>query len=166
MSEGAFEAKVSGKRESSNGIFLTLQIQPDDYTSALATLRVGASLQLGWAEVVNTAVEPISAGDIIPTTKQEIAASAKAARKFYEMPYSQQAALRCNDKQFQECFFAADAIGAADKVRFVCNVKSRSELDHPDCAGRVMWEKMEADYQAYLTDKRYGGPRFTGRELG
>lgn len=164
----SFEGKLHAFRRTQDGVVISYVVHPNDVSAEMATASLGTRYMIAFSEIGDNEKElvpdgPNSSVPGSPIAKAEV--RDKPSRKFAEMPLSQQAALRCNDKQFQECFFAADAIGAAHKVRFVCNVKSRSELDNPDCIGRVMWEKMEADYQAYLTDKRYGGPRYTGREL-
>ena len=59
MAEGAFESRVSAKRETKSGIFITLEVQPSDYSEALSMLRVGSAVQIGWAEIVDTTVHKI-----------------------------------------------------------------------------------------------------------
>lgn len=56
MSEGNFECKVHNRRESKDGVYITLSINPADLTPDLAMLRVGSALVIGWAEVVDTAI--------------------------------------------------------------------------------------------------------------
>ena len=148
MSEGSFEAKVSAKRETNAGIFLTLQIQPDDYKSELATLRVGSALMMGWAEVVDTKVQPI----VVETPKPEVP---KERRKFDTLPLSQQAAIRCGDNDFKLFMDASTADDAAESVRERCGVKSRSEIVEGTPAG-TEWIMLEDEYQSWLTTQRYG----------
>lgn len=162
MSEGSFEAKVSAKRETNAGIFLTLQIHPDDYKSELATLRVGSALMMGWAEVVDTKVEPITV-EPAPPQHAKVDAS-KERRPFASMPLSQQAAIRCQDSQFQD--FLSETMSSvrrgrenwtwADEVRTRCACReSRSEIAADTTQGRL-WVQLEADYQEWLTTQRYG----------
>lgn len=70
MADGSFEARLSAKRESKRGIFITLEVQPDDLTEALSMLRVGSDLMIGWSEVINSEVEEI---EIEPRVMVEIA---------------------------------------------------------------------------------------------
>lgn len=176
MSEGSFECKVSGKRESANGIFLTLQIQPDDYTAELATLRVGSALMLGWAEVVNSAVEEIgfTASEIaqIANHGTELSPEAVGAKTpkdrkpFASLPLSQQCAIRCLDTEFQR-FMVERSSGfdaylptpdnAITMVRERCKITSRSFLDDDTnhLSARNEWRLIEKRYQEWLTDHRY-----------
>lgn len=170
MSEGNFECKISGKRESSNGIFITLQIQPDDYDSSLATLRVGSSLVIGWSEIIDSSVqkiypigspEQVAAQNTLNTAFRNTLGPANSKRKFEELSLSQQAALRCQDTDFQ--FYLSDTAHhpprtdwtAADEVRERCRVESRAEFDKNSRAGGA-WLILEDQYQAWLTEKRYG----------
>ncbi len=85
-------------------------------------------------------------------------------RAFRDMPLSQQAALRCHDMgQFYDFLMErnpqlSDFVSwdAAQEVRDICGVSSRSELDTNDLAA-AKWRKLEADFQAYLTTERYSG---------
>ena len=89
----------------------------------------------------------------------------KERRPFDTLPLSQQAGIRCNDSQFAG-FIAEHWYGDEIKpfnnvdptalVYVLCEITSRSELDTNDLAAQ-MWKKLEADYQAYLTDIRYSG---------
>lgn len=155
MSDGHFEARISGKRESKAGIFITLEIQPDDYGPEIANLRVGASLVIGWAEVVNTKVEPI---EVAPPSLPE--KPFKDRRKFETLNPAQQAGIRCGDVNFSTFLMdifpaiAAKHNDAADVVREICGVTSRSELNSNKDAAFV-WNETEAKYQAWLLEQRY-----------
>jgi hypothetical protein len=157
MAEGNFEAKVSAKRETSSGIFLTLQIQPDDYTADLATLRVGSALMIGWAEVVDTKVDPIDARfpNGIPPQETPFLKAAKERKPFDSLPLSQQAAMRCQDNDFKLFLAASNAEDAANAVRERCGVKSRSEIIEGTPAG-TEWMFLEEEYQSWITTQRYG----------
>lgn len=165
MADGHFEAKVSGRRESTSGIFLTLQIQPDDHTPELAMLRVGSALMIGWSEVVDTTVHkldtsmPVSEAIALIDNKLQ-----KERRAFKDLSLSQQAGIRCADKQFQqfivERYSGADAYtvceaNAATLVREICLVKSRTDLDGANGTIGAKWFHLERDYQSWLTEKRY-----------
>lgn len=122
--EGNFECKVSRKSESGSGIFLTLQIQPDDYTEELATLRVGSKLVLGWAEVVNTDVEPIE----VKAEGQESEANG-SPKKWSELARSQQAYLLTRDQVFLEYFGAKNAANCDGMLKGHFRISSKSDLD-------------------------------------
>lgn len=151
MSDGHFEARLSRKSESATGIYLTLQVQPDDYDSALAQLRVGSSLMIGWGEVLNSEVEPIDARPIT----QDGPGAAKHPRAWNEMSPVTQAGIRCADPVFWKFAAADDADGAARFVRGFCRIASRSELITGTEPARL-WSHLERDYQAWLTSAKYG----------
>lgn len=175
MTEGSFECRVSSKRESKAGIYLTLEISPDDYTADLATLRVGSLLIVGWSEIVNTAVEPIAAiaqsverqPSKLDVESSNLSGRSKPPRPFSSLPLSQQAALRCSDETFRE--FVRVHVGleqlpseevAADFVRTKCHVTSRSQLDVLTyIVPRGEWRACEAKYQSWLTDRQYKDSR-------
>lgn len=169
MTDGHFECKVSGRRESANGIFLTLQVQPDDYSADLAMLRVGSALMVGWSEVVDSTVHPI--GPIGSPSQKAAQADLNKAHgamvetlkprtPFHELKLSQQCGIRCGDAQF--AMFLVDeypiaSSGSSDPatvVRALCGVTSRADLDGSR-RGREQWEKIESRYQQWLTDMRY-----------
>lgn len=160
--EGTFEAKVSGKRESSSGIYLTLLINPADYNADLATLRVGSTLSMGWVETVNTAVEMICAAPDIVAAVQKVE---KDRKPFAALPLPSQVAIRCQDEAFQR--FISNKIGlngpygeaaAIDWVRRSCGVMSRADITKGSAA-ELLWESIEEKFQAYLTDQRYASAR-------
>lgn len=164
MSEGNFEAKLSARRETKDGIFLTLLINPADHDEALAMVRVGARLMIGWAEVIDTEVHKID----VPTDAYVSSAAEsgvkittlKDRKRFEDLPLSQQAALRCQDAEFQSYLRSRTDEqftegGAAIYVRNFCGVDSRSELDSDRVAG-ASWRSLESQYQAHLTTLRHG----------
>ncbi len=179
MTEGSFEAKLTAKRETAAGIYLTVQVQPDDYVADLATLRVGSILMLGWAEIVNTEVEEITAdpktlaeeltgiSDIMrgKSTKPE----PKDRHPFSSLPLSQQCGIRCADKQFQDyicnVFWNTNVDEPTEDyttllVKNHLCIESRSELDKENNVYAVgHWIDLEGRYQAHLTDQKYAGAR-------
>lgn len=166
MSDGHFEAKLSAKRETAAGIYLTFQVQPDDYNSALATLRVGSALMMGWAEVVDSKVEPIfvDPNDMAGITDIMRGESAKPKdrKPFASLPLSQQAAIRTDDINFQEFLETETPIhdeeSYADAVRSICGVESRSDI-RPGTPAAISWMALEARYQAWLTTRQYADSR-------
>lgn len=160
--EGTFEAKVSGKRESSSGIYLTLLINPADYNADLATLRVGSTLSMGWVETVNVAVESIEAIRLDLQIEQAVERSHKDRKPFSSLPLSQQAAMRTEDKDFQLFLEQRGPIhdqeSYADAVRAICNVESRANIKLGTPAG-IAWMALEAEYQNHITTQRYAEMR-------
>lgn len=84
----------------------------------------------------------------------------KEHRPFNSLPLSQQAGIRCSDAKFSDFMIETHlpfmAMGVTEAVRVVCGIVSRSELDTNDIAA-AKWRKLEADYQAYLTDLMFAG---------
>lgn len=123
MSDGNFECKVERRSETNKGVFITLLVNPADLTPELQSVRVGAKLMIGWAEIVNTDVEPIETIPVAQLEERtkpitavpsgqgnrwdcEAAGSSPAgvAKKprtpFHELRPSQQAGMLCKDTNF------------------------------------------------------------------
>lgn len=75
--------------------------------------------------------------------------------------------MRCQDRTFWQYLestgrFASGLVWgadmAADCVRSICLVKSRSDLDD-DMKARERWRELDAAYQAFGTDQKYAGAR-------
>lgn len=123
------------------------------------------------AATVFAALGTPGAGEGIPvalarlqTTPEPIAKpeAPKERRPFSELPYSQQAAMRSQEPQFQkflserlpDCWAGAavytaepDKI-AAGVIRVDCNVSSRSQIVKGEEPGR-RWEELEAEFFAW-----------------
>ena len=75
-------------------------------------------------------------------------------RTFEELPFSQQAALRCQDMEFREFLRhecgskAANAEEAAEEIRARCGVTSRKDL-LPNTQAGNRWLLIESAYQAW-----------------
>jgi hypothetical protein len=156
--DGHFEGRLTSKRESKAGIFITIEVQPTDYIEALANLRVGASLVIGWAEVVNTKVEPI---EVVTNPDNWLPEKPlKPRQKFDELKPSAQAGIRCSDADYSTFLMdtfpdiAAEHHDAAGVVRELCGITSRAELNSNKDAAFV-WNETEAKYQAWLVEQRY-----------
>lgn len=83
----------------------------------------------------------------------------KERRPFSELPYSQQAAMRCQEpdlwgffrnRGFSSCI---NADHAAHAVRMACAVGSRSDIVKGTPAGDL-WEILEAEYYAWQRGRR------------
>lgn len=103
-------------------------------------------------------------GPAEPIAKPE---APKERRPFSELPYSQQAAMRCNEPHFWN-FLAAgaemywrdmierygnEASAATTIIRRECGVQSRSEIIKGTPAGDK-WEALEAEYWAWQRGAR------------
>lgn len=170
MSEGSFEASIHARRETRDGVFLTLMVNPADLSADLAMLRVGASLMIGWSEIVDSSVQPLCPPvaelvDARPLGRVERRAGSnpvgdsKDRKPFHTLPLSQQAALRCQDGKFLDYIGSRDDypinVGSIiEAVRFICGVASRSEIIANTPAGD-RWEQLERKYQEYLVTQQY-----------
>lgn len=107
----------------------------------------GAEIPVAIARL-NKQNEVAGAGPLRPQPpKPEAEARDTPRRPFHELPPSQQAALKCNDPDFQQWIGADDAEDAAFRVRRGCQVTSRSELDkYPEAAKR--WRHLLDSYEA------------------
>lgn len=82
----------------------------------------------------------------------------KPKRQWADLTPAEQAGIRCNEPLFQEyAAFRAGrpAVDTADWVRGQCCVVSRSELRRDTPEGDL-WKMVEADYQSWLTTRKYG----------
>ena len=152
--DGMFDAKVHAERKNKDGIFLTLLIHPNDYSPELAALNCGATLKVGWAEIVDTSVHEIS-------MKNHAAMTEKPKRAWADLSPAEQCGIRCGENDFWTFIHDRGLRHGGDvasSVRFFCRVASRSELNaNAEAAKR--WGELESGYQSWLTDKRYGDAR-------
>lgn len=85
-------------------------------------------------------------------------ATTKERKKFTDLPLSQQAAMRCDDTNFQWFLSSKDywppRTEIADAVRELCGVPSRREIIKNTPAGD-RWEQIEREYQSWRTDREY-----------
>jgi hypothetical protein len=173
MAEGNFEARKIGMRQNKEGVIISLVVQPDDWSSALAMVPIGARLMIGWSEINDdeTKKEEIRTGDgsyvipsdaTVPRPRANEAGTSKDRRPFASLSLPEQCGIRCGDKDFIEFFDMTidrrldEAIDQA--VRRYCVVTSRSELStNHEAADK--WRKLESEYQAWQNDQRYAGAR-------
>lgn len=111
---------------------------------AEAASAVFAALGMpGGGEGIPVALARLTA-DAKPLAKQE---APKERRRFSELPYSQQAAMRCQELGFQNWLGTVSVMDASSVVRLRCGVTSRADIIKGTPAGN-MWEAIEADYYA------------------
>lgn len=128
---------------------------PDrDIWVAIARMQIGP--QDGVAHYADSSPEP----DPVPAGGP--ASSSRPRRRFSELPRSQQAALRCRSEDFRAwltrsypnewggaCEVAPEALPdliAAEAVRRLCGVVSRSDLDADERAGR-RWDALDTEFE-------------------
>lgn len=88
------------------------------------------------------------------------AAPTKDRRPFSSLPLSQQAALKCADADFQRWLIVENEDAAAVKVRRLCDIESRSELDkRENMSAREAWFGLLDSFDTWLTDQRYAGSK-------
>lgn len=152
-----FEAKKHAYRQTQDGVVISFVCHPNDVAKMLTLAPLGTRYMVAVEEIgddekpTGGVTQLVESGDA-----HECVGSSPTAprRKFYELPLSQQAAMRCNDTQFWKFIGRSNENDAAQYVRNYCQVESRSKIGStPISADR--WTEMELDYQRYLTDQRY-----------
>ncbi len=102
---------------------------------------------------------PVALARLQPTAKPDAApATAKERTPFSDLPYAQQAAMRCSDGAFNR--FIADChhdwlgdSNAAESVRHHCGVQSRSEIIKGTPPGDK-WAALDAEFFAWSRGMR------------
>lgn len=169
-----FEAKLHGFRRTQDGVVISYVCHPDDVSAEMAVASLGTRYMVAASEIGEDE-KPKDLARIGVEYRQSPEQPAKPnadrakpqVRVFSELPMSQQAALRCNDLEFQ--LFASLQPGAAEKgdivsfVRSYCGIRSRSELDLQQEDGsspeRRLWEGLETKFQAWRTDRQFASVR-------
>lgn len=83
----------------------------------------------------------------------------KSRRPLSALPYSQQAALRCQDARFRAFLretnrrFARNEDEARDYVLEYCNIKSRADIK-PGTEAETYWLDIDQAFDSWLTDDR------------
>lgn len=119
----------------------------------------------GSGEAIPVALARLVA-DAQPSTKAE---PTKERRSFTDLPYAQQAAMRCNELDFQLYVASvaprawtslmapsegrAPADAAAQLVRDWCRVESRADIQKGTQAGEK-WERIEGEFYAHQHGRR------------
>lgn len=118
-----------------------------DFVAAFGAPLPGAEIPVALARIdpKKPASEPRNAPDK--------ASAPRERQKFSTMPLSAQAAIRCDDPDFRR--FLGDRLGsyiavqpddAANEVRQICGVISRSKISDSDRSGEK-WRALDAEYQ-------------------
>jgi len=88
---------------------------------------------------------------------QAISEAPKAHRTFEQLPYPQQAALRCQDMNFREFLrleikadWVRDAEDAAEFVRGWCKISTRKDI-RPGTEAEKLWLRLNTHYTLWLS---------------
>jgi hypothetical protein len=140
-----------------NGLTRTVTfLLPNDGEHAFTGL-VGQRLHLVCVRVNDDETETEAAPPGGPAASDsrgsEPSAPPASKRSWDELSPSAQAAIRCNEPDFQRFAGARDAESAATFVRRECGVKSRSELN-TDPLARAAWLGLEDAYWVFQRDPR------------
>ena len=164
MSKGSFEAKLHAFRRTQDGVVVSYVIHPSDVSAELATASLGTRYMIGFSEIgddekeLGRGQEPPSVSGANPDGEREVSDSAAAfkavKKRFVDLPFPQQAAIRCSDEGFQFFIHADDEESAAKQIREYCAVKSRSEI-LPGTQAAKLWCDLEDLYQKHITQERY-----------
>lgn len=165
MTEGAFEARKWGWRQTKEGIIVSFLIHPNDINADLAVAPLGTIYAIGFREMPDGDVsnqETAGRDGALPPPASPDSAEAqgrdKPRRAFHTLRRSQQAGMLCADERFQDwadqhlpylgggCGIPA-AERTAQQVRVRCGVKSRAELDTDAKAARH-WDTVVSRFRA------------------
>ena len=99
----------------------------------------------GWPTSVDPVPVAIARLDLSKAVSDAPEKPNSAPRNFADLPAPQQAALRCNDPNFQKFVQADNAEQAANFIRGKCGVKSRAELA-TNAAARAKWIELDDEF--------------------
>ena len=136
---GAFEAKKHGYRQTQDGCVVSFVVHPNDISPEFAAAPLGTPFQVGYQEYDPDAKEP-------PAEKP------KRERKLSEI-----AALRCKNRLFQQFLRSKDAEQANQRLKALCDINSKTELDqYPEHASnREMFYELDRQFHAYKAEHQY-----------
>lgn len=167
-----FEARKWAYRQTKEGTVVSFLIHPNDLNSDFAVADLGTRYMVAFAKIGDDE-KPIaeSSSQGQPSTGDAVSPTASSAnlpkKRFHELPLSQQAALACNDRGFRDWLSIsfgetwADVVVnapqnqdlrahevAAEVIRSICDVSSRSKIAHGSHAGET-WTRI---YSQFLTE--------------
>lgn len=152
-------------RKNKEGVVVSFVVHPDDMPSELATARIG-SRWVGALVHVGDDEQPVrqpakeKQADI-PKLQPDSKPRSAGAIPYRDKKPQNQAGIRCDDPIFSAFLKETrpddwhEAHSAADCVRLICGVASRSELETNHKA-RVIWHQLDSDFQTWLAKQRVG----------
>lgn len=117
-------------RQTQQGVVVSYLVDPTEMPDKLATDPLGTMYGAVLVEV----------------DENDEAVEEKPKPKFHELKRSQQAGILCADPNFREWIVADGERDAAIRVREICAVNSRSDLDKVDYAGSH-WDSLLSQYR-------------------
>jgi hypothetical protein len=100
---------------------------------------------------------PVALARIVPESerKKESAVVERPGRRWNELSRAQQAGIACNEKGFWTFLYekgwnVSEADHAAEAVRTICAVDTRSRLDVETSGAGKVWDKLYSEYQTWL----------------
>lgn len=161
------EVKKDGLQQRQNGDWvLRFVVQAADMDQRLTSAPMGTRFQVALVEIDDSEM-PVSPAAKEPAATPEVAqppspakrtasgeASSRSRMDWRELQPAAQAGIRCADPVFwkfleeQDGCETSNADEAANVVRFLCQVKSRSELS-TDHRKRVLWHQLDSQFLAW-----------------
>lgn len=143
-----FEAKKYALRQAKDGVIVSFVVHPNDVVAELLSAPIGEHYVVALAPYTETA-GVAQKEDRLPC-KQEAAGSIPAVgptphEKRPKTP-AEWAGMLCNDVRFQKWAGQPSAEAAADMVRRVCGIRSRSEIN-TNARAAALWNAMHNRYR-------------------
>lgn len=180
-----FEAKKTGFGQAQDGWSLTLRIQDNDVPAHVRDAKKGTRYMVALVEIgddeqpvnrkggdatdngpaVLERSQPSSAASETrsatqPRPAQRPAGADKPRQPFGTLPYSTQAAIRCDDPIFRAFLremcaqpHAVDQEGAKKSIYHICHVGSRADIK-PGTEAETYWLELERWFDAWKTKER------------
>jgi hypothetical protein len=154
------EAKKHAYRQTQDGVVVSFVLHPQDIPDGLALAPLGTRYMLALVEVSDDEQPKESAKKPRPQSADNTltAGGAHHNKSWHEMAPAQQAGLLCNEPSFgtflREKVDQSGIVGpdrAAEIVRDLCEVKSRSELSTNNEAS-MKWRGIVSDYRAWMRE--------------
>lgn len=136
-----FEALKWAYRQTKDGTVISFLMQPHDINAQLATAPLGTRYMVAFAQIGDDE-KPV---ELSKEANNATAEKAKPRTPWHELKPSQQAGIRCADRQFQYWCGTREEYQAAAFVRHECGVKSRAELDTNKSAA-TRWYHIESSF--------------------
>lgn len=161
--QNAFEAKKDAVRQVQSGDWrLTLTVKAGDLPTSVMTAAPGARYVVALVPIDDDEMPisgggstepPVDAGgEDASVPASQAAPATKPRRRWSELSRAQRAGMRCAEAEFCRWLWAKndlkweDAMGdAAEAVRILCNVVSRTEFD-TDAKAAARWDALEARF--------------------
>lgn len=108
------------------------------------------------AALTYSPVTPVPLPSTGDTPVSEKSGAGGKGRKWSDIPYSQQAAIRAQDPDFQHWAKCITTDEATAYIKQYCQIESRVELDDMDRdITRARWRDIDDSYAEHLTDRQY-----------